>query len=73
MSLRMLVVPSHNSPQMIVLGGDGPKLAPLNLIDDERSALEAWSRRRKPTQALALRSRIILAPGPGRLEQRGSG
>jgi transposase len=38
-----------------------PKLVPLELTDDERRALEAWSRRRKTAQALAQRSRIILA------------
>ncbi len=38
-----------------------PKLVPLNLTADERLSLTAWSRRRKTAQALALRSRIILA------------
>jgi transposase len=38
-----------------------PKLAPLVLSDDERQVLEGWARRRKTAQALALRSRIVLA------------
>jgi transposase len=42
-----------------------PKLVPLNLTDDERQTLEAWSRRRKTAQALAQRSRIILACADG--------
>ncbi|HEV2370859.1 MAG TPA: IS630 family transposase [Streptosporangiaceae bacterium] len=42
-----------------------PKLVPLNLSGDERRALSAWSRRRKTAQALALRSRIVLACADG--------
>jgi transposase len=42
-----------------------PKLVPLVLTDDERLTLEAWSRRRKTAQALADRSRIILACAEG--------
>ena len=42
-----------------------PKLVPLVLTDDERLTLAAWSRRRKTAQALALRSRIILACAEG--------
>jgi transposase len=38
-----------------------PKLVPLDLTDDERLTLAAWSRRRKTAQALADRSRVILA------------
>lgn len=38
-----------------------PKLEPLVLSDDERQVLEGWARRRKTAQALALRSRIVLA------------
>jgi transposase len=38
-----------------------PKVVPLKLTDDERLTLTAWSRRRKTAQALAQRSRIILA------------
>ena len=42
-----------------------PKLVPLELADDERLTLTAWSRRRKTAQALADRSRIILACAEG--------
>ena len=42
-----------------------PKLVPLNLADDERRTLEAWSRRRRTAQALAERSRIVLACAAG--------
>ncbi len=42
-----------------------PKLEPLVLSDDERRVLEGWERRRKTAQALALRSRIILACAGG--------
>src|SRR6202451_2755997 len=42
-----------------------PKLEPLVLSDDERRVLEEWARRRKTAQALALRSRIVLACAGG--------
>jgi len=42
-----------------------PKLVPLELSDDECRALQAWVRRRKTAQSLALRSRIILACASG--------
>ena len=48
-----------------------PKLEPLVLSDDERRVLEGWARRRKTAQALALRSRIILACADGGRRQRG--
>src|SRR5512135_3374253 len=38
-----------------------PKLDPVVLSDEERSVLTGWARRRKTAQALALRSRIVLA------------
>ncbi|WP_344517906.1 IS630 family transposase [Nocardia seriolae] len=38
-----------------------PKVEPLKLSDTERQVLVGWSRRRKTAQALALRSRIVLA------------
>ena len=43
-----------------------PRLTPLMLADDERLKLEAWSRRLKTAQRLALRSRIVLAAADGR-------
>ena len=45
-----------------------PKLEPAVLSAEERQVLEGWARRRKTSQALALRSRIVLAcadPLPG--------
>jgi transposase len=42
-----------------------PKLEPLVLSDEERQVLQGWSRRRKTAQALALRSRIVLACAGG--------
>lgn len=43
-----------------------PRLKPLTVTDDERSKLEAWVRRPKTAQRLALRSRIVLAAADGR-------
>jgi transposase len=43
-----------------------PKLEPVVLTDEERQVLEGWARRRKTAQALALRSRIVLACAAGR-------
>ena len=42
-----------------------PKLEPLVLSGEERQVLEGWARRRKTSQALALRSRIVLACADG--------
>jgi transposase len=42
-----------------------PKLDPVVLTDEERQVLEGWARRRKTAQALALRSRIVLACAAG--------
>jgi transposase len=42
-----------------------PKLVPIELTDEERRALTAWSRRQKTAQALAARSRIVLACAGG--------
>lgn len=42
-----------------------PALAPLTLTDDERDQLQRWVRRRKTTQDLALRSRIVLECATG--------
>ena len=38
-----------------------PTAVEITLSDEERSVLEAWPRRRKTAQALALRARIVLA------------
>src|SRR5512135_687920 len=38
-----------------------PKLEPVVLSEEERSVLTGWARRRKTSQALALRSRIVPA------------
>jgi transposase len=42
-----------------------PKLEPLVLTAQERQVLEGWARRRKTSQALALRARIVLACAGG--------
>jgi transposase len=41
-------------------------LDPIALTDDERSTLESWLRRRKTSQALAERARIVLACATGK-------
>src|SRR5699024_5278021 len=43
----------------------GRPKAELALTSDERDQLQRWVRRRKSSQALALRSRIVLAAGDG--------
>jgi transposase len=43
----------------------GRPKAPLELSDEERGQLESWARRRTSAQALALRSRIVLACAEG--------
>jgi hypothetical protein len=45
----------------------------IELTEDERCQLEAWSRRRTTAQALALRARIVLeaADGPNNTEIAG--
>lgn len=42
-----------------------PVPARIELTDDERAQLVAWERRRASAQALALRSRIVLAAAEG--------
>ena len=42
-----------------------PAAVVIELTDDERSRLEGWVRRRTSAQALALRSRIVLAAADG--------
>jgi transposase len=43
-----------------------PRLTPLTLSADEHSKLEAWARRPKSAQRLALRAKIVLAAATGR-------
>ena len=45
--------------------GRGRPKAELTLTDAERTQLTRWARRRKSTQALALRARIVLACAEG--------
>jgi transposase len=45
--------------------GRGPKLAVLELTDEERDALKTLMRRRSTAQALAMRARIVLACAEG--------
>ena len=42
-----------------------PTAVPIKLADDEREALEAWTRRRTSAAALSLRARIVLACAAG--------
>ena len=42
-----------------------PKAVSIELTAGEREQLESWSRRRTTAQALALRSRIVLAAAEG--------
>src|SRR5580693_1474375 len=42
-----------------------PKAVVVLLSDEEREQLEAWARRRKSAQALAQRSRVVLAAAEG--------
>src|SRR5215207_5278175 len=42
-----------------------PFAVPIELSGEERAQLEAWERRRSSAQALALRSRIVLAAADG--------
>jgi transposase len=42
-----------------------PRAVAVVLSEDERAQLQAWTRRRKSAQALALRSRIVLASAEG--------
>src|SRR5262245_21475417 len=42
-----------------------PRAVAVLLSDEEREQLQAWARRRKSAQALAQRSRIVLAAGEG--------
>ena len=43
--------------------------AEVVLDDEERETLERWARRRKSSQALAFRCRIVLAAAEGRSSQ----
>ncbi|NJP47804.1 IS630 family transposase, partial [Streptomyces sp. PRB2-1] len=44
----------------------GPKPLPLELSDHERRVLRGWLRKQTASQALVLRSRIVLACAEGR-------
>ena len=46
-------------------GRKGRPIAPLTLTPAERATLEGWARRRKTSQALALRARIVLRCAEG--------
>jgi len=48
----------------------GPKAAEMRLSDEESTALRAWARRPRTAQALALRSRIVLACAEGKTNTR---
>src|ERR1043166_1819879 len=43
----------------------GPRAVQIELSDEERTVLEGWVRRPKTAQALATRSRIVLACAAG--------
>src|ERR1700683_1349072 len=47
------------------MAGTGRPKAPLTLTDYERAVLERWGRRPRSAQALALRSKIVLACAEG--------
>jgi transposase len=47
----------------------GPKAVVITLSEGERGQLEQWSRRRTTAQALAVRSRIVLAAAEGESNQ----
>ena len=51
--------------QQLKLGMPSPFAVPIELTVEERAQLEAWERRRTSAQALALRSRIVLAAAEG--------
>src|SRR5665811_2537450 len=42
-----------------------PRAVSVVLSDEEREQLEAWARRRKSAQALAMRSRVVLCAAEG--------
>jgi transposase-like protein len=54
---------------MEIAGRRGGPIPPLTLTDSERTLLEQWGRRRTTAQALALRSRIVLAAASGESNQ----
>ena len=47
------------------MGRAGRPTVEIELSDEERETLQRWARRHKSSQALALRSRIVLACGEG--------
>jgi len=50
---------------LVVVAQRGPRMQPLVLTDEEREVLVGWAQRRKTAQALAQRSRIVLACAEG--------
>src|ERR1039457_6118578 len=54
------------------MAGAGRPKAALELTEDERAVLERWARRPKSAQALALRSRIVLACSEGAANKEGA-
>lgn len=50
---------------LVVVAQRGPRMQSLVLTDEEREVLTGWARRRKSAQALAQRSRIVLACAEG--------
>ena len=50
------------------VGRAGRPTVAIELSDEERKTLQRWTRRHSSSQALALRSRIVLACGEGETE-----
>jgi len=52
-----------------LVAGMGRPMAELTITDEDRETLTRWSRRATSSQALALRSRIVLACADGKFNQ----